>query len=77
MKGACDGGLFIPHNEKRFPGYHIQKAEVVTNKKGKKLEETEKAKAAKEVAWSDDLKDIKQKFSNFFYQKPEGQEVRI
>jgi len=21
MKGASDGGLFIPHNEKRFPGY--------------------------------------------------------
>lgn len=21
MKGACDGGLDIPHNEKRFPGY--------------------------------------------------------
>ena len=46
MKGACDGGLFIPHNEKRFPGYHLQKAEVVTNKKGKKIEgPTEKAKA--------------------------------
>jgi len=22
MKGACDGGLHIPHNTKRFPGYH-------------------------------------------------------
>lgn len=21
MKGACDGGLYIPHNNKRFPGY--------------------------------------------------------
>jgi len=21
LKGASDGGLFIPHNEKRFPGY--------------------------------------------------------
>lgn len=21
MKGASDGGIFIPHNEKRFPGY--------------------------------------------------------
>lgn len=21
MKGAADGGLDIPHNEKRFPGY--------------------------------------------------------
>lgn len=38
MKGACDGGLFIPHNEKRFPGFHIIKAEVVTNKRGKKVE---------------------------------------
>jgi large subunit ribosomal protein L5e len=39
MKGACDGGLFIPHKEKRFPGYHIEQAEVVTNKKGKKVQE--------------------------------------
>lgn len=21
MKGASDGGIFIPHNEKRFPGF--------------------------------------------------------
>jgi large subunit ribosomal protein L5e len=21
LKGASDGGLYIPHNEKRFPGY--------------------------------------------------------
>ena len=21
LKGASDGGIFIPHNEKRFPGY--------------------------------------------------------
>jgi hypothetical protein len=21
MKGACDGGLHIPHSAKRFPGY--------------------------------------------------------
>jgi len=46
MKGACDGGLYIPHNEKRFPGYHITKAEVTTNKKGKKIETQEKAKAS-------------------------------
>ena len=47
MKGACDGGLYIPHKEKRFPGYHIQKAEVVTNKKGKKVDgDAEKAKAS-------------------------------
>jgi|GEM_PF-2611020 hypothetical protein len=39
------------------------------------FQETEKAKAAKEVAWSDDLKDIRQKFSNYFCQKPEEQEV--
>jgi large subunit ribosomal protein L5e len=24
MKGASDGGIFIPHNEKRFPGYDIE-----------------------------------------------------
>ena len=38
MKGACDGGLHIPHNEKRFPGFHVIKAEVITNKRGKKVE---------------------------------------
>ncbi len=21
LKGASDGGIFIPHNDKRFPGY--------------------------------------------------------
>ncbi|WWC87966.1 uncharacterized protein L201_002868 [Kwoniella dendrophila CBS 6074] len=24
MKGASDGGIFIPHNEKRFPGYDAE-----------------------------------------------------
>jgi len=24
MKGASDGGLFIPHSEKRFPGYDVE-----------------------------------------------------
>lgn len=56
----------------------MQKKEIDELKHLKSLfQETEKAKAAKEVAWSDDLKDIKQKFSKFFYQKPDGQEVRI
>ena len=22
LKGACDGGLYIPHSNKRFPGFH-------------------------------------------------------
>lgn len=44
MKGASDGGLHIPHSDKRFPGHHIQKAEIVTSKRGKAIE-TEKAKA--------------------------------
>lgn len=35
MKGACDGGINVPHKTKRFPGYTRQKAEVVTNKRGK------------------------------------------
>merc|ERR1712012_1469906 len=33
MKGACDGGLYIPHNEKRFPGHRFQKAEEDAGKK--------------------------------------------
>ncbi|KZO89929.1 translational machinery component [Calocera viscosa TUFC12733] len=24
MKGASDGGLFIPHSEKRFPGFDVE-----------------------------------------------------
>lgn len=43
MKGACDGGLNIPHKDKRFPGFHITKAELVTNKRGK-TSEIEKSK---------------------------------
>jgi large subunit ribosomal protein L5e len=35
LKGACDGGINIPHNTKRFPGYSKAKVEVVTNKRGK------------------------------------------
>jgi len=45
MKGAADGGLYVPHKEKRFPGFHVTKAELVTNKRGKTVE-TEKAKAS-------------------------------
>ena len=44
MKGAADGGLNVPHKDKRFPGHHMIKAEIVTNKRGKTME-TEKAKA--------------------------------
>ncbi|KAL7423662.1 60S ribosomal protein L5 [Cryptotrichosporon argae] len=28
MKGASDGGIFIPHNEKRFPGYDPEGKEL-------------------------------------------------
>jgi len=28
MKGASDGGIFIPHSEKRFPGYDIETKEL-------------------------------------------------
>ena len=38
MKGAVDGGLFVPHNIKRFPGHHIEKAAETKGKKGKVLE---------------------------------------
>jgi len=38
MKGAVDGGLYVPHNNKRFPGHHIEKAAEIKGKKGKVLE---------------------------------------
>lgn len=28
MKGASDGGIFIPHSDKRFPGYDIESKEL-------------------------------------------------
>ena len=46
MKGACDGGLYIPHSESRFPGFRKAKVEVITNKRGKAIaQEGEKAAA--------------------------------
>jgi len=38
MKGAVDGGLYIPHNNKRFPGHHIEKVSETKTKKGKVAE---------------------------------------
>jgi large subunit ribosomal protein L5e len=38
LKGACDGGLNIPHNTKRFAGYSRGKVEAVTNKRGKAVD---------------------------------------
>ena len=39
LKGAVDGGIHVPHNTKRFPGYHIEKKEVATGKRGKTVAE--------------------------------------
>ena len=45
MKGACDGGINVPHNEQRFPGFRWEKPEVnVGRKKGGAAEEKEKPK---------------------------------
>jgi large subunit ribosomal protein L5e len=44
LKGACDGGLNVPHTVKRFPGYTKSKVEIITNKRGKATD-TEKAAA--------------------------------
>jgi len=35
LKGACDGGIDVPHSNKRFPGFTKSSVEVVTNKRGK------------------------------------------
>jgi len=45
LKGACDGGINVPHTEKRFPGYVRARVEQVTNKKGKAVD-TEKTQAS-------------------------------
>jgi len=44
LKGACDGGLNVPHKTKRFPGYVAGHIEVITNKRGKATD-TEKVEA--------------------------------
>jgi len=44
LKGACDGGLNVPHSTKRFPGYSKSKVEIITNKRGKTTD-TEKSTA--------------------------------
>merc|ERR1719486_1776864 len=49
LKGACDGGLNIPHKTKRFPGTRVTKAEVQTNKRGKAVD-VEKAKTSFDAA---------------------------
>lgn len=48
LKGAVDGGIFIPHNTKRFPGFHIEKAQAATGKRGKPVAE----KATKTVSYN-------------------------
>ena len=45
LKGACDGGIDVPHSNKRFPGYTRAKVEVVTNKRGKATDQAEKTDA--------------------------------
>jgi large subunit ribosomal protein L5e len=39
LKGAVDGGIHVPHNTKRFPGYHLEKKEAATGKRGKQVVE--------------------------------------
>lgn len=43
LKGAVDGGIHVPHNTKRFPGYHLEKKEAQTGKRGKAVVEKGKA----------------------------------
>jgi len=50
LKGACDGGLNVPHNTKRFPGYTRAKVEEVVNKRGKATGEVERMEARFEAS---------------------------
>mmetsp|Transcript_13174 Transcript_13174/g.22337 ORF Transcript_13174/g.22337 Transcript_13174/m.22337 type:complete len:331 (-) Transcript_13174:162-1154(-) len=45
LKGACDGGVNVPHTTKRFPGYTQSKVQAVTNKRGKTVD-NEKTEAS-------------------------------
>lgn len=46
LKGAVDGGIHVPHNTKRFPGYHLEKKEAATGKRGKAVVEKGKVGGA-------------------------------
>ena len=46
LKGACDGGINVPHNTKRFPGYTRAQLKQVVNKRGKSTGETEQIEAS-------------------------------
>ena len=46
LKGACDGGINVPHNTKRFPGYTRAQIKQVVNKRGKATGETEEVQAS-------------------------------
>jgi len=49
MKGAADGGLNVPHEDRRFPGFHLTKEVAATNKRGK-AQEKEAPKASFDAA---------------------------
>merc|ERR1712054_638885 len=42
MKGAVDGGLYVPHEDKRFPGFTVTREEAAKNKRGKQEEKGKK-----------------------------------
>jgi len=44
LKGACDGGVNVPHSTKRFPGYQKARVEEIKGKRGKVVD-SEKTEA--------------------------------
>lgn len=44
MKGASDGGIYVPHEDRRFPGFTVTREAAVQNKRGK-AQEKESAKS--------------------------------
>jgi len=69
LKGAVDGGLHIPHNNKRFPGYAVEKAE-----KGDRAQSHFEAKVHKDHIFGNHVQDYmdkmeeenKEKFNKHF-----------
>lgn len=58
MKGACDGGLNIPHNERRFPGCRMIKEEAAVGKKKGGAGGEEKVKPTMQFTASEHLEHI-------------------
>jgi len=57
MKGLSDGGVFIPHSNKRFPGFKV----ILPEEKGDKKKETYDPEVHKAKIFGQDIEEYMEK----------------